>query len=74
VGNGRRGKPTPKYAASRDHLTPEVRGGGIVLACEGCNNNKGRLTIEEYRLAVAFRKGWLRKASLRFPGEAVNRC
>jgi hypothetical protein len=69
-----RGRPMPKNAASRDHLTPVVRGGGagIVLACEGCNIDKGQLTLEEYRLVVAFRKGSLKKASLRFPGEEIG--
>src|SRR5215472_897298 len=42
----------------RDHLTPEA-----------CNTDKGQLTLEEYRIVVAFRKGWLKQASLRFPGE-----
>jgi len=67
------GTPTPEYAATRDHVKPIARGGRrgrkTVLACRGCNSDKGQLTLEEYRVVVAFRKGWLRNAGLRFPGE-----
>lgn len=45
-----------------DHLTPRCRGGGIeksnlVDSCLGCNNEKGRLTLEEYRAVIEYRRG-----------------
>ena len=66
-----------KYQLSRDHLTPRSRGGGskgpdnIVLCCFGCNQEKGQLTLEEYRAVRAFRQGLLaaKEQSFRFPGE-----
>jgi hypothetical protein len=43
-----------------DHLTPRCRGGGIertntVESCLACNNEKGRLTLEEYRAVISYR-------------------
>lgn len=43
-----------------DHLTPRCRGGGsdtsnLVYSCASCNNEKGQLTLEEYRSVIAFR-------------------
>ncbi len=47
---------------TRYHLTPRCRGGvadpgNTVDACLGCNNEKGRLTLEEYRAVITYRKG-----------------
>lgn len=65
--------------ATVDHLIPASRGGNkfsilnTVDACFGCNTDKGRLTLDEYRLVIAFRRGLVsRDAALgmRFWAEA----
>lgn len=64
-------------ARSVDHLVPKSRGGkteqgNIVRSCRGCNGDKHNLTLEEYRLIVAFRKGLVSQVSretLKFFGE-----
>lgn len=49
--------------ATRDHIIPKSRGGGldptIVWCCMECNQEKGALTIEEYRVVKAFRYGYI---------------
>jgi 5-methylcytosine-specific restriction endonuclease McrA len=67
--------PRPK-AETREHLTPKVRGGShgrsqVVRACRACNLDKGHLTLEEYRLVVAYRNGLVQtyETALRFHGE-----
>jgi len=52
-----------------DHLQPRHRGGHSVAAnrvdaCRKCNLDKGGLTLEEYRVVVAYRRGVLRLAEL----------
>jgi hypothetical protein len=60
----------PHNARSKDHVTPLCRGGGRkVTCCTGCNNDKGRLTLEEYRVVWAFRNGMVPVSNFRFPGE-----
>lgn len=54
-----------RYQRTRDHVTPKSKGGrcagsNIVAACRGCNNEKGSLSIDEYRT---------RKMVVTFPGE-----
>jgi len=65
----------PPNARSKDHLTPICRGGRDskkVTCCEECNNDKARLTLEEYRVVVAFRKGMINESNLLFPGETIK--
>ena len=38
-------------------------------ACRKCNNDKNRLTLEEYRLVVAHRKNLIPNCDLKFWGE-----
>jgi len=50
--------------ASVDHLIPTSRGGpnhegNKVRACQACNRDKGNLTLEEYRVVLAYRRGML---------------
>lgn len=62
---------------SQDHLLPKSRQGtdnpkNIVDACRKCNQDKGSLTLPEYRAVVAFRLGRVPKkilAKVSFPGE-----
>jgi hypothetical protein len=45
-------------ARTMDHVTPRVRGGGVkVPCCHDCNQRKGQLKLEEYRVLVAYRNG-----------------
>jgi hypothetical protein len=64
----------PPNGLTKDHLLPKFRGGeGIannqVECCCSCNNDKAALTLEEYRLVVAFRKGMIGQVEYQFPGE-----
>lgn len=59
---------------TRDHLTPKSRQGSnkphnIVFACRACNNLKGCLTLEEFRVVVALRFGVIDRPKFSFPGE-----
>jgi 5-methylcytosine-specific restriction endonuclease McrA len=59
---------------TRDHLTPKSRNGSsashnIVDACRQCNCLKGQLTLEEFRVVIAYRFGLLSKPKFKFPGE-----
>ena len=56
------GKPQPAALLTKDHATPKVRGGkntpaNYITSCFACNQDKGRLTLEEYRLVQATRRG-----------------
>lgn len=44
-------------------------GSRIVLSCGECNLDKGHLTIEEYRVVLAFRFGYISGINLTFSGE-----
>jgi 5-methylcytosine-specific restriction endonuclease McrA len=59
---------------TRDHLQPKSRNGSnrpnnIVHACRDCNVLKGCLTLEEFRVVVAYRFGLVNKPKFKFPGE-----
>jgi len=67
---------TPQHHRTRDHKVPKARGGlkspdNIVTACLKCNTDKGTLTVEEYRLVLAHRRGLVQSAEhiLKFAGE-----
>lgn len=57
---------------SEDHVHPRARGGGrlfnIVHCHRKCNEEKGALTLEQYREVIAMRQR-LPVAQFRFPGE-----
>lgn len=71
-----------------DHLTPRIRGGSNeasnrVKACQPCNWDKNNLTLAEYRLVIAYRRGALTALTndhdffgsnslFKFPGEQVG--
>lgn len=59
-----------------DHTIPKGRCGPLqqggvtmVVACEECNQTKGNLTIEEYRVLLAFRYGYISNVQFKFAGE-----
>lgn len=46
---------TARYATT-DHITPRCDGGTeTLMCCLGCNNDKGHLTINEWRMALCVR-------------------
>jgi 5-methylcytosine-specific restriction endonuclease McrA len=68
------GKEVSRKKKTRDHVIPKSRHGSsqpnnLVDACKPCNQLKGCLTLEEFRLVVAYRNGCVRPARMRFPGE-----
>ena len=66
----------PEMHRTRDHKVPKARGGlksadNIVTACLRCNTDKGTLTVEEYRLVLAHRRGLTPSTRLvKFAGES----
>ena len=59
----------PPDHRTKDHLVPKARGGSeTVVACSACNNDKGGLTVDEYRVVHAYRRNQL-TTNYKFPGE-----
>jgi 5-methylcytosine-specific restriction endonuclease McrA len=59
---------------TRDHLQPKSRNGSshshnIVDCCRQCNLLKGCLTLEEFRVVIAYRRGIIDNPKFKFPGE-----
>ena len=68
------GKALSRRRATKDHIIPRSKGGNdsctnVVNACRLCNRDKGCLTLTEFRLVMAFRKGVLNPPAFKFPGE-----
>jgi len=69
------GKSLSRKTKTKDHVQPKSRNGSptsrrnIVDACHPCNQLKGCLTLEEFRVVCAYRAGYIKKAKMRFPGE-----
>lgn len=62
---------------TKDHLIPRGRGGkglknNTVDACRSCNADKGNLTLDEYRIVLAFRWNLLELPDFKFPGEIAD--
>lgn len=60
--NGVKGGKHPETMKTRDHLFPRARGGTLcdsnkVMACNKCNQDKGCLSVDEFRVIVAMRRG-----------------
>ena len=72
------GRKLSRRRATKDHVIPVSKGGSnakknIVDACRKCNSEKGCLTIEEFRVVMAYRNGVLKTPkSFKFPGEIVK--
>lgn len=61
-GAGKIGITVPENTRTKDHLHPRFNGGtdhpsNLVWACPSCNREKGNLSVEEYRAAMAYRHG-----------------
>lgn len=61
---------------TQDHAIPKSRCGPLqagnvtlITCCESCNMEKDSLTIEEYRVLLAFRYGYISNVQFKFPGE-----
>jgi len=57
-----------------DHIVPRARTKGMpndrtVPCCGECNHAKRDLTLEEYRVLMAFRYGYISAVEWKFPGE-----
>jgi 5-methylcytosine-specific restriction endonuclease McrA len=71
----KRYRKAPSNGQSIDHKIPTSRGGAPddpdnrVHSCVKCNSDKGNLTVEEYRVVIAFREGKLNPVNIIFPGE-----
>lgn len=69
----------PPTMKTLDHLVPKSRGGeprrdsaNVVKACFGCNNDKASLTVDEYRVVVAYRNGLIEKPTVLFNAERLD--
>ena len=50
--------PVHPRTRTRDHVVPKSKGGDKkVWACWACNSDKTNLTLDEYRLLLAYRNG-----------------
>ena len=73
------GRKLTRQKATKDHMIPQSKGGSdsqknIVDACRKCNGDKGCLTVEEFRLVMAFRMGAIcAPKHFKFPGEELRR-
>lgn len=68
------GKQVSRQKVTVDHVVPRSKGGSNssrnkVDACRPCNEAKGSLSIEEFRLVMAYRQGLVSPAEMLFPGE-----
>jgi len=71
--------PNPPTMKTLDHVIPKCRGGearrdgaNVVAACFACNNDKARLTLDEYRVVVAYRNGLVPKPDVLFNAERLE--
>ena len=73
----RKGTIAPSNGQTKDHLIPlHIRGKNAVVqqvfCCFNCNQDKGRLTLNEFRAVMMYRQGMISDDELihvRFPGE-----
>lgn len=67
------GRECTRSGQTRDHVVPRSEGGrGVtVLACGRCNRLKASLSVEEFRLVLAYRRGKIgsAKEAFQFWGE-----
>jgi 5-methylcytosine-specific restriction endonuclease McrA len=67
-------EPISRAKKTKDHLLPKSRHGSdqpynLVDCCKPCNQLKGMLTLEEFRVVIAFRNGLIPPSKMKFPGE-----
>jgi len=69
------GKALSRRRATKDHVIPRSKGGNdskqnVVSACHACNQDKGCLTVQEFKMVMALRKGVIKPPKgFKFPGE-----
>lgn len=73
----KRGVQPPVTMETTDHIVPHYHGGSrrkenTVKACLGCNRDKFHLTLDEYRVVVAFRNGLVAKPDVLFNAERLE--
>ena len=71
------GKKLSRRIATKDHVIPKSKGGGdsyqnIVNCCRDCNESKGNLLPNEFRVVMAFRAGYVKVHDFKFPGECTE--
>jgi hypothetical protein len=71
-------KQLTRKTKTRDHMQPKSRNGSsaprnIVDSCRECNCLKGKLTLEEFRVVIAYRFGLVNRPKFQFPGEVRRR-
>src|SRR5208282_1153199 len=71
------GKRLSVKNTTRDHKRPLSKGGStsdynIVMSCRGCNQDKGSISYEEFRVVLAFRAGVISTPAFKFAGENVQ--
>lgn len=62
----------PPDTRTADHVLPQCRGGKygkLVTACLACNRDKNHLTLDEFRVVVAFRAGKVPLPAYKFAAE-----
>lgn len=60
--------------ATKHHIQPLSRNGSnnpqnIVYSCKDCVALKGCLSLDEFRVVIAYRMGLIKNINLKFPGE-----
>lgn len=70
------GVTPPEWALTQDHVVPRSRGGKgqdarKVTCCVKCNQDKFHLTLDEYRVVIAFRAGVLAPPAYQFAAETL---
>ena len=75
----KKGVKPPRTMKTKDHVVPRSKDGlpsgscrVKVNACYGCNQDKGSLGLEEYRLVVAYRAGVQQKSDVLFNAERLE--
>jgi hypothetical protein len=64
----------PPNTRTKDHIYPRCKGGKLsnnnVIACRKCNEDKDKLTIDEYKTVLAHRKNLIKTPDIKlFAGE-----
>ena len=65
-----KGRSNPANLRTKDHKQPRSAGGKeVVDCCLACNNEKGMLSLEEWRAVLMYRAGHVNVERYKFCGE-----